>query len=99
MPPPDDSLCSLPSRWSDVDKNVGIEIQGDGLEVRFLGPGKPHEHEAAAVRADHAMSPQCGLYYYEVTIVSKGKDGCVEQLPTSLPPLIFPRSDVTHVAA
>lgn len=74
--PPADGLPPLPSRWNEMDRYGGIEIAADGLEVKFVGPGKSHEHiEAAAVRADHPMSPQCGLYYYEVTIVSKGKEG------------------------
>lgn len=34
------------------------------------------ENEAAGVvRADKHMPPQCGLFYYEITVVSKGKDG------------------------
>ncbi|KAI9810242.1 MAG: hypothetical protein M1827_006376 [Pycnora praestabilis] len=77
LPIEDDGLGSLPSQWNEDDKFQGLDIQGDGLEVRFTGPGKPHEHEAAAVRADHPMSPQCGIYYYEVTVISKGKEGYV----------------------
>ena len=66
----------LPSRWNEAEKYGGIEIMPDGLEVRFVGPGKTQEHiQAAAVRADHTMSPLCGIYYYEVTIVSRGKEG------------------------
>lgn len=42
---------------------------------RFLGPPKTNDNDAAAVRADQPMPPQCGLFYFEVTVVSKGKDG------------------------
>ncbi|KAI9706045.1 MAG: hypothetical protein M1836_005451 [Candelina mexicana] len=73
----DDEPRPLPSRWNDADKFTGLEIQGDGLEVRFTGPSKPHEHEAAAVRANHPMAPECGIYYYEVTVISKGKEGLI----------------------
>lgn len=78
-PPPveDDGLTSLPSKWAEADRFGGLEILEDGLEVRYKGPGKSHEHEAAAARADHPMPPQCGIYYYEVTMVSKGKEGYV----------------------
>lgn len=78
-PPPieDDGLTPLPSKWAEADRFGGLEILGDGLEVRYKGPGKSHEHEAAAARADHPMPPQCGIYYYEVTMVSKGKEGYV----------------------
>lgn len=71
----DDGLSPLPSKWTEADRYGGLEIHGDGLEVRYIGPGKTHEHEAAATRADHYMPPQCGIYYYEVTMVSKGKEG------------------------
>ena len=69
----------LPSKWLELDKYGGLEIVGDGLEVRYTGPLRTHDHEAAAARADHPMPSQCGIYYYEVTIVSKGKDGFVLQ--------------------
>jgi len=39
-----------------------------------IGPQKGNDSEAAAVRADHPMSPQCGIYYFECKIISKGKD-------------------------
>lgn len=71
-----DGLTPLPSRWNEADKYSGLDIQPNGLGVRFVGPGKSHEHpEAAAVRANHPMPPQCGIFYYEVRIVSKGKEG------------------------
>lgn len=76
-PVDDDGLTPLPSKWAEADRYGGLEIHGDGLEVRYIGPGKTHEHEAAAARADHPMPPQCGIYYYEVTMVSKGKEGYV----------------------
>lgn len=73
----DDGPVPLPSKWAEVDKYGGLEIISDGLDVRYTGLLRAHEHEAAAARADHAMPPQCGIYYYEVTILHKGKEGCV----------------------
>ena len=70
----DDGLMQLPSRWADTDRSGGLEIAADGLDIRYQGPSKVHDNEAAA-RADHPMPPQCGLYYYEVTIIAKGKEG------------------------
>ncbi|KAH0542999.1 hypothetical protein FGG08_002607 [Glutinoglossum americanum] len=73
-----EGLMPLPSRWSDNDKLTGIDVLADGLEVRFVGPGKSNQdHDAAAVRADHAMPPQCGMFYYEVTIICRGKEGLI----------------------
>ncbi|KAI9726653.1 MAG: hypothetical protein M1834_008966 [Cirrosporium novae-zelandiae] len=74
----DEDLTPLPSRWSETDKNGGLHIESDDLEVRYVGPPvKPHEHEAAATRADYPMPPEIGIYYYEVTILSKGKEGMI----------------------
>jgi hypothetical protein len=74
-PSDDDGLMPLPSRWNDADKYSGLDLLGEGLEVRYMGPVNKHEHEAAAVRADHPMPPPCGIYYFEITILAKSKDG------------------------
>lgn len=42
--------------------------------LRVAGHGKTHK-DAASVRATHSIPPACGLYYFEVKIVSKGRDG------------------------
>ena len=75
QPADDDGLTPLPSRWAEADRFGGLEIAADGLDVRYTTTSKLHDHEAAATRADHPMPPQCGIYYYEVTVVSKGKEG------------------------
>ena len=33
------------------------------------------ERVAAAIRANHPISSQCGLFYFEVDIIDKGKNG------------------------
>jgi len=40
----------------------------------FPGYGKTHK-DAASVRTTHSIPAACGLYYFEVKIVSKGRDG------------------------
>lgn len=40
----------------------------------LLGHGKNHK-DAASVRATHPIPAACGIYYFEVKIVSKGRDG------------------------
>ena len=70
-PPP------LPSRWAETDKFGGLEIGADGLDVKYVGQHKMGEHEAAATRTDSPIPPQCGIYYFEVNIISKGKEGMI----------------------
>jgi hypothetical protein len=77
IPGDDDKLTPLPSRWNEADKYNALDLLSDGLEVRYMGPPNKHDHEAAAVRADHPMPRQCGIYYFEVTILSKSKEGYV----------------------
>jgi Ran-binding protein 9/10 len=76
-PNEDDNLVPLPSRWNDMDKYPGLDLLQDGLEIRYNGPSNKIELEAAAARADHPMSPQCGIYYFEVEIKNKTKDGMI----------------------
>lgn len=40
----------------------------------YLGIGKSH-NDAASVRTQHPIPAACGLYYFEVKIISKGRDG------------------------
>ncbi|KFA75635.1 hypothetical protein S40288_05948 [Stachybotrys chartarum IBT 40288] len=72
----DDSLAPLPSRWNKEDMGQGIELQPDDLGVKFVGLKSPIEHEASVVRADHYMPPQCGVYYFEVSIVAGKREDC-----------------------
>ncbi|KAK4151441.1 hypothetical protein C8A00DRAFT_35928 [Chaetomidium leptoderma] len=69
----DDMASPLPSRWNRDDKEAALEVLGDGYEVRHAG--KPSsDHEASAIRADHYMSPSCGVYYFEITVLNKRND-------------------------
>lgn len=71
----EESIVSWPTGWDERDKYPQMEVDEDGRLAKFAGAGKSGHDEAAAIRADHPMPRQCGIYYYEVTVVSKGKDG------------------------
>lgn len=76
-PATSDHINPLPTQWSTSDKYDGLELSPDGLDVRYTGPVHKHDHEAAALRADNPMPPQCGIYYFEIKIESKPKEGYV----------------------
>lgn len=63
----------LPSQWSSVDKGLGLEVVNDGLEVKTNGATKNND-DAASIRADSPVPRECGIYYYEVTLMSKSKE-------------------------
>lgn len=78
----DDAPAPLPSKWSEMDKWQGLDVQGDGLangcEVRFAGlPKGSAADDSASIRADHPIPRECGIYYFEVTVLSKGKEGLI----------------------
>lgn len=65
----------LPSQWSRTDKYTpGIDVMSEGLEVRFTSHKHGPEYEAASVRADHPIPPECGIYYFEVNITYGKRD-------------------------
>jgi SPRY domain len=67
----------LPSKLNDRDRCTILEILNDGMEVHFSAPSKGTESDAASVRADRPIPPQCGVYYYEVSVLARGNKGCV----------------------
>jgi len=64
----------LPRAWSAKDKANFISLSDNNLKVHYKGVGKGHK-DAAAVRATHPIPPACLLYYFEIKIISKGRDG------------------------
>ncbi|KAF1924786.1 ran-binding protein [Didymella exigua CBS 183.55] len=70
----DEPASPWPTKWNENDKFAQLDIEHEGRQAKFSGSQKTHD-EAASVRADCPMPRQCGIYYYEVTVVSKGKDG------------------------
>uniref|UniRef100_A0ABD2WAN5 Ran-binding protein 9 n=1 Tax=Trichogramma kaykai TaxID=54128 RepID=A0ABD2WAN5_9HYME len=64
----------LPKSWSSKDKYNYIGLSQNNLRVHYKGYGKTHK-DAASVRTTHPIPAACGLYYFEVKIVSKGRDG------------------------
>jgi hypothetical protein len=62
----------LPRCWSTKDKFNFIGLSQNNLRVQYKGNGKSHK-EASSVRATHPIPASCGIYYFEVKIVSKGK--------------------------
>jgi hypothetical protein len=71
-----DGLLPLPTKWNTHDKNINLEVLGDGQEVKFTGARSSSDRDldASSIRTDHPIPPQCGIYYYEVTILSRKRE-------------------------
>eukprot|EP00038_Savillea_parva_P031779 m.90395 g.90395 ORF g.90395 m.90395 type:complete len:431 (+) comp9858_c0_seq2:253-1545(+) len=65
----------VPTCWNEKDKSPLLEVT-QGLQVRYQGRGDS-DKDAASVRANHPISPSLGLFYFEVTIRDKGRDGYI----------------------
>ncbi|RVD86944.1 uncharacterized protein DFL_005195 [Arthrobotrys flagrans] len=78
IPSPDDDLPTpLPTKWNNDDRSGGIEVSQDGLNVQFSGPTKVNEYDSASVRADYSIPRSCGVYYFEVAIMNKSREGLI----------------------
>ncbi|MBE3043963.1 hypothetical protein IMZ48_15605, partial [Candidatus Bathyarchaeota archaeon] len=65
----------LPTQWSKTDKwPSGIDVMNEGLEVRYISHKHVSDYEAASIRADHPIPPECGIYYFEVAITYGKRD-------------------------
>lgn len=65
---------ALPRGWN-KDKTVQhINLSHNNLRVHYKGAEKLGK-EAAAVRTHVPILSACGIYYFEVKIISKGRDG------------------------
>lgn len=64
----------LPRQWSAKDKCQTLSLSMGNLRVTYKGPGKTHK-DAASVRTDFPIPAACGIYYFEVKVLSKGRDG------------------------
>ncbi|KAK2189474.1 hypothetical protein NP493_106g07066 [Ridgeia piscesae] len=65
---------TLPRSWSPKDKHNFIGLTQNDLRVHYKGVGKTHK-DAASVRATQPIPAACGIYYFEIKIISKGRDG------------------------
>lgn len=64
----------LPSAWDMRAKGDNVELSPDRMQLTYRGSIKD-DVEVASVRANHAMRRQCGIYYFELQVISKGVDG------------------------
>ncbi|GAB5590488.1 hypothetical protein Unana1_05388 [Umbelopsis nana] len=66
----------LPCFWNHNDKSSSLDVSSDGIDASYSGLGRD-DNDAAAVRSTFSAKPQCGIFYFEIEIVSKGRDGYI----------------------
>ncbi|RIB13580.1 hypothetical protein C2G38_2197448 [Gigaspora rosea] len=65
---------ALPTAWDINDKSPFIDIDSSGLKVNYT---VPDDYKAAVVRANHPVPSECGIFYFEIKIINKGKNGMI----------------------
>jgi hypothetical protein len=72
----DAALYPLPTTMSAEDRSNRLDLAEEGRIVKYTGPGR-NDSDAAAVRSNTPLPPQVGLYFFEVSVVNKGRDGYI----------------------
>ena len=75
-PDVDEKDMPLPWSWSTQDWCTGIGLSQNNLRTHYKESGKSPK-DAAAVRTRCSIPSACGLYYFEVKFISKGRDGYI----------------------
>jgi Ran-binding protein 9/10 len=71
------SQALVPSNWDTIPRGHSMRfLEIHGLRVCYKGPGSD-DRDAAAIRTDHPIPSSCPLYYFEIEIVNKGRDGFI----------------------
>ncbi|KAF0490689.1 SPRY-domain-containing protein [Gigaspora margarita] len=63
------------TKWNIDDKFKHLDVEFDGLRVRYKGPGR-NWFDSAMIRANNPI-PQCELFYFEVKIIDEGENGII----------------------
>lgn len=70
----DERETPLPRHWNANDKSALLGLSENCLTVHYKGQGKTHR-DAASIRTTYPIPTSCGIYYFEVKVISKGRDG------------------------
>ncbi|KAJ2011888.1 hypothetical protein GGI06_004354, partial [Coemansia sp. S85] len=66
----------LPSGWQPAKSLANMAVDSDRVTLRYTGPGR-QDHDAAMVRSNYSIPTHTGVYYFEVTIKSRGQSGYI----------------------
>merc|ERR1711990_582014 len=77
-PAVDTRITPLPTRWADSDEYIvnHLALKNGKTRVEYKGKGMTHK-DAAAVRSQNSIPKTCGIFYYEIKIINKGRDGYI----------------------
>lgn len=65
----------IPRGWCTRERSTPLSFTKDNRRVEYKGIGK--KKEAFNIQTANSIPPSCGLYYFEVKIISKGQEGFI----------------------
>ncbi|PVV05255.1 hypothetical protein BB560_000226 [Smittium megazygosporum] len=66
----------FPTHWNSSDLNKNIKILPNMLQANYIGSGRDDE-DSGMVRTNWPIPSNCGIFYFEVKIVDKGRNGYI----------------------
>ncbi|KAE9551224.1 hypothetical protein FO519_005557 [Halicephalobus sp. NKZ332] len=97
----DFSTDIVPTHWSVVDRHPNLFISPDRRIAKYLGRGE-NPKDASAVRANAPIPRGCGVFYFEIHVMSRAKPSllgigiCDKSVPLSRLPGWDPNSYGYH---
>ncbi|KAF0516276.1 SPRY-domain-containing protein [Gigaspora margarita] len=68
------SEIGFPTAWDTENNSPFINIDSSGLKVNYTDPD---DNKAVIIRANHPIPSQCWIFYFEIKIINKGKNGMI----------------------
>ncbi|RIB01821.1 hypothetical protein C2G38_2229601 [Gigaspora rosea] len=72
LPTPFNNIVLL-NAWKVENKSPFIDIDSSGLKVCYTDP----DDKAIIIRANHPIPLECMIFYFEIKIIDKGRNGMI----------------------
>jgi hypothetical protein len=66
--------------WNVRDKSPVLDVAASG-RVRYVSSMLDHM-EAASIKTQQPLDPSCGIFYFEISVISGGSKGFVDLTTT-----------------
>jgi hypothetical protein len=67
----------LPTCFNLKTKSNNVDLEPGNLQVSYTGQGKGGDIDCGTVKGNLPIPTACGIFYYEISVISKGRDGYI----------------------
>ena len=75
-PAVDETDTPLPRKWNPLDKHQLITLHDDDLLISYSSE-RNEQKDPASVRSTHPIPTAGGVFYFEIKVITNGRDGCI----------------------